>query len=165
MASDTRFVRGAEKLSRRISTIRSKLQLPALMDEIGELLLKRTKDRFKAEVTPEGRPWVPLSPYTLRRKAALGYGDAQKLVRTGKLRDSIERIRGRADGGTFFNTGAGFRIGITDPEIAEYAKVQNQGSHDGRIPARRFLGISALDVKAVDSFLRRKGAAAMESSL
>lgn len=164
MVSDTRLVRGAEKLSRRISTIRTKLLLPPLMDEIGDLLLKRTKERFRAEVTPDGTPWAPLAPSTLRRKESLGYGDAQKLVRTGKLRDAIQRIVGRADGGTFFNTGAGFRIGITDPEIAEYATVQNQGSRGGRIPARRFLGVSALDIKAVDSLLRRKGAAAIEAS-
>jgi len=53
----------------------------------------------------------------------------------------------------FTNTGAGIRIGITDPDIATYGVVQNRGN--GRVPARRFLGIGRLDVKAVDSKLRR----------
>lgn len=162
MVSDTRVVRGAEKLSKRISTIRSKLALPPLTSEIGDLLLKRTMIRFKQEVSPEGTPWAPLAEATIARRRREGYGPGPKLVRTGALKGAIQIIRGRADGGIFFNTGAGLRIGITDPEIAEYGNVQNRG--DGRIPARRFLGISALDIRAVDSLLRRK-AAQLEASL
>lgn len=153
MATDTQFVRGAERLAQRIATIRTRCALPPLVEEIGGLLLERTRKRFAAEQDPDGRPWKPLAEVTLRRKEQLGYGDAQKLVRKGALRDAIQLIRGRADGGMFTNTGAGVRIGITDPEIAEYARVQNKGNR--HIPSRRFLGIGRLDVKAVDSKLRR----------
>lgn len=162
LARDTSVVSGAERLSRRIATIQSRLSLPPMMDEIGDLLMKRTQDRFSKEVDPDYIPWVPLAAATIRRKQQQGFGDKQKLVRTEAMRKAIQRIRGRADGGTFTNTGAGFRIGITDPEIAEYARVQNRGN--GRVPARRFLGIGRLDIKAVDSLLRRK-AAALERGL
>lgn len=154
MVEDTQYVQGAKKLSKRIATLRKNLSLPPLLDEIGALLYRRTMNRFEREVTPNYAPWAELKPSTLRRKTALGYGDKQKLERTGKLKKAIQIIRGRADGGTFTNTGAGFRIGIVDPEVAKYATLQNNG--DSRIPARRFLGIAALDVKAVDSLLRRK---------
>jgi hypothetical protein len=97
---------------------------------------------------------VALAESTLRRKAALGYGNEQKLVRKGTMRDAIQIIRGGITGATFTNTGAGVRIGIQDPEIAKYARIQNRGNH--HIPARRFLGIGRLDVKSVDSLLRRK---------
>lgn len=150
---DTRYVHGAARLKTRIDTIRRGLGLPLLMPEIQTLLLKRTKDRFAREVDPDGKPWVPLHPATLARKQRLGYGDAQKLVRTGKMRDSIKVIRGGL-GSTFFNTGAGFRIGIQDEEVARYAIEQNKGTE--KIPARRFLGLGRLDIKAVDSLLRRK---------
>lgn len=153
MASDTEFVRGAERLAQRIATIRSRCALPPLVDEIGELLLARTRARFLREVDPDYRPWKPLAEVTLRRKRQEGYGSEQKLVRKGAMRDAIQLIRGRADGGMFTNTGAGIRIGITDPDIATYGVVQNRGN--GRVPARRFLGIGRLDVKAVDSKLRR----------
>lgn len=156
MVRDTQFVRGAERLGRRIATIRRTLNLPDLTDEIGQLLLNRTLRRFKAEVTPDGIPWEPLKESTIRRKRQLGYGDRQKLQRTDDMRSAIRLIRGGITGAMFTNTGAGVRIAITDPKIAEYARVQNRGSYDGRIPARRFLGIGRLDVKAVDSFLRRK---------
>lgn len=156
MVKDSHYVRGAERLSRRISTIRRNLNLPALTEAVGALLHKRFLDRFDREVTPDGQPWLPLAESTLRRKRALGYGDAKKLVRTTDMRSAIQIIVGRADGGVFANTGAGLRIGISDPEIAKYAKVHNNGSGGGRTPQRRFLGIGRLDVKAVDSLLRRK---------
>lgn len=153
MALDTRFVRGADKLQTRIATIRQSLQIAAFTEEVGQLLLRRTLERFEREVDPDGRPWAPLKATTLRRKAYAGYGNRKKLQRTGKLKSSIRVIRGGA-GTTFTNTGAGLRIGIQDPEVAIYGKIQNTGN--GRIQARRFLGVSALDVRAVDSLLRRK---------
>lgn len=151
---DTRTVRGAQKLGQRIRTIRTRTNLPAMVDDILELLHRRTMSRFAREVTPDNEPWLPLAEYTLRRKKQLGYGNKQKLVRTDTMRRSIKVIRGRADGGIFVNTGAGGRIGITDPKVAEYANKQNKGSE--HIPARQFLGIGRLDIKSVDSFLRRR---------
>lgn len=152
---DTKYVSGARKLGRRIQTIRKNLSLPALIPEIGDLLYKRTMDRFRREVDPNENPWAPLAESTLARKEAEGFGDEQKLVRKGYLRDAIQIIRGGIADATFVNTGAGLRIGITDPGVAEYAKVQRRGI-PGRMPAREFLGIGRLDVKAVDSLLRRR---------
>jgi len=163
MATETPFVRGAERLSQRIATIRRNLSLPALTDEIGDLLLRRTMDRFDREVDPDGKSWKPLALSTLERKRRLGFGDKKKLVRTQKMRDSIRKITGRNAGATYANTGAGVRIGISDPKEIDKARAQNLGV-PGRIPARRFLGVGRLDVKAVDSFLRRKGREAIERS-
>lgn len=156
MATDNRVVRGHEQLSRRIATIRRNLGLPAMVDEIGKLLHRRHLERFDREVDPNYVPWVELSPATLAIKRRLGYGHKGKLQRTGALRSAIRIIRGGL-GTVYTNTGAGLRIGVEDPRIAEYARDQNEGT--SRIPARRFLGIGALDVKAVDSLMRRKAAA------
>lgn len=156
MVSDTRYVRGAERLGRRIATIRGNLNLPAMVDEIGNLLLKRTMNRFDREVDPDGIPWLPLKETTILRRRQMGLGPHPKLVRTSDMRGAIKLIKGGIQGAVFANTGAGVRIGIDDEEIAKYGRVQNRGSEDGRIPARRFLGIGRLDVKAVDSLLRRK---------
>lgn len=153
MALDTKFVRGATKLNRRIATIRQNLQLPILIEETKRLMLRRTLARFEREVDPNEKAWKPLKESTLRRKASAGYGDKKKLQRTEKMKSSIKVIRG-GFGTTFTNTGAGFRIGIEDPDVANYARIQNRGNR--RIPARRFLGVGALDIKSVDSLLRRK---------
>lgn len=153
MSIDTKFVRGADKLKVRLATIRSKLFLPAFTEEIKDLLVGRTQRRFDREVDPNEKPWDKLAPSTIATKRRLGYGDKKILVRTGNLRGSIKAIRGGL-GTIFTNTGAGFRIGIDDPEIVKYARVHNRGG--GKIPMRKFLGIGALDIKSVDSLLRRK---------
>lgn len=151
---DSEFVNGATKLKQRIATIRERLGVPAMTQEIGELLLARTLRRFDQEVDPDGVKWVALSPVTVVIKRRLGYGGKGKLKRTENLRKSIQLLRGSVSGSVFTNTGAGVRIGIPDGKQADIGRVQNYG--DGRIPARRFLGIGALDVKSVDSFLRRR---------
>lgn len=156
MINDTPYVRGAQRLGQRIASIRAAYALPPLVDEISALLLKRTLERFDREVDPDNRPWRPLTAYTLQRREKEGYGPGPILQRTKTLRSSIRVIRGAAVGATYANTGAGSRIGVDDPETVQRAAVHNKGS--AHIPARRFLGIGRLDVKAVDSLLRRKAA-------
>lgn len=153
MAADTEFVGGADKLAARLRTIRANLNLPAFSTEIMLLLKKRTLDRFDKEVDPDGNPWKPLTEATLATKRRKGYGDKGKLKRTLALRNAIRIIRG-GSGSIFTNTGAGGRIGVEDPKIATYGRYQNNGTR--KIPARRFLGIGRLDIKAVDSLMRRK---------
>lgn len=155
MAQDTKYVRGAAKLSQRIKTIQASLTLPSMVDDITNLILARTLRRFDRQVDPDENKWEPLKESTISVKKRLGFGDKPSLVRTRKMRDAIHRIRSSL-GSTYFRTGASSLIGIDDPEIAEYAKVQNKGYKPHNIPARRFLGIGALDVRAVDSLMRRK---------
>lgn len=153
MASDTDFVRGAAKLSARIASIRRGVNLPDMTREIGDLILKRTLTRFDKEQDPDGVAWKPLSPVTIETKRRKGYGGKGKLKRTEGLRNAIRIIRG-GRGTVYTNTGAEVRIGVEDSKIAPRARAQNAGTPT--IPARRFLGIGRLDVKAVDSLLRRK---------
>lgn len=152
MATDTRFVRGADKLRARLQRVGDAVNLAALIEDIGQTLERRTIQRFDREIDPDEQPWQPLAEVTLRDKKKLGFGNRRKLVRTGELRSSIRRIRGTA--GLAVNTGAGFRIGIENPKVAKRGRYLNFGT--GKIPARRFLGIGRLDVRAVDGLLRRK---------
>lgn len=154
---DTKFVRGAERLGRRIATVRAALSLPLLVRETNELLLRRTLDRFDREVDPDGKPWPALADTTLeRRRRAGGYPGKAKLVQTGELRASIQLIRG-GEGTIFTNTGAGGRIGIEgDEELIGKARAHQRGLNN--IPVRRFLGIGRNDITAVDGLLRRKAA-------
>jgi phage gpG-like protein len=151
--ADSKYVSGVEALKRRISTIREKLQLPALIEPIGELLLKRTLTRFDREEDPSGNPWVPLQPSTIKRRMREGTG-TKKLNATGAMRASIQVIRGGIVGAIFTNTGAGLRIGITDPRQALKGRVHNQGSKN--VPQRRFLGVGPLDVRAVSGLMQRR---------
>lgn len=163
MARDTPFVNGAAKLSRRIATIRERLGVGAMTEGIGNLLLERTLRRFDQEVDPDGKPWQDLAPATIMIKRRLGYGNKGKLKRTETLRNSIDIVKGSVSGAVFTNTGAGVRLGVKGgSKVAAYGRAQNYGTE--RIPARRFLGIGALDVKAVDSFMRRRAQQVMDNS-
>lgn len=151
---DSEYIRGAARLGQRLNTLRVTLALPPMMEEIENLLLNRTLRRFDQEVDPDGRPWRELSFETRKRKP-LG---SKKLRETGQMRASIKRIKGSAAGAMYAITGAGFRIGIDDPDQVDKGRAHQYGTR--HIPVRRFLGIGRLDVKAVDSLLRRKAATA-----
>lgn len=152
---DTKYVGGVAKLSRRIRHIRETLSVPPLVNEIGELLLRRTLDRFDKGVDPDYLPWKPLEEATIRRRArnpkARGH---QLLFEEGGLRAAIKVIRGSAAGLAYVNTGAGLRIGVDDPYQKKKALAHQKGL--GHVPIRRFLGIGSKDVKSVDGLLRRR---------
>lgn len=151
--SDTPFVKGVEKLQRRIATIRQNLALPVLNAEIAGLLLNRTLRRFEQEVDPNNSPWKPLAEATQVTKRRKGVGDRKILQATGELKKSIRIIKGGV-GTVATNTGASVRIGVDEPKVLKRAHAAQKGW--GKNPMRRFIGLGALDIKAVDSLLRRK---------
>ncbi len=157
---DNQYVRGASRLAQRIRTLRAALAIPVLEEELGRLLLRRTLQRFDNEVDPDGRPWAALSASTLSRRKRKGGKQGKKiLVQSGAMRAAIRRIRGSSEGLVAVKTGAGFRIGVDDKNQTGKAATHQYGRPG--IPVRRFLGIGRLDVKSVDSFLRRRAVDAL----
>lgn len=172
--ADTPYVKGATKLRQRIATIRAGVPfaLNRAVSDAGQLILQRTRNRYLRGVDPDGRPWTALSGATLVRKkrppTSPQYRDKGQLAKgfsTGALYGSIQLIRGSSAGLFAAVTGAGVRIGIGNAgafgpvqkrgkDIAQYARTFQQGSANQ--PARRFIGIGALDVKSVDSLLRNR---------
>jgi phage virion morphogenesis protein len=61
--------------------------LTPAMDEIEQMLLTSTDQRFETETDPDGKAWAPLAPSTLKRKAAAGH--ERILQWSGRLRGSI----------------------------------------------------------------------------
>jgi hypothetical protein len=106
---------------------------------------------------PDEKPWEPLSPETIRTKGQKGMSRPEHpLFATGFMRKSIGVIRGQSV--IAVASGAGFKIGITDNK-AGYGRFHQLGIG---VVQRRFLGINAKDVKAVDSLLRRAMLKAVE---
>ena len=103
----------------------------ALSSDVGDHLVKSTKQRFLAEIAPDGTPWA-----ITRRKERKP--SARILYRTGRLERSIKR---------WVNKEAGFvevRSGL------RYAYIQHYGSKDisrGLIRVPR--GASAAQKKAI----------------
>lgn len=58
-----------------------------ILDEAGALLLSRIRQRFLAEVDPNGKPWFPSNAAIWRKKRGYGGGT---LFDTGRLFHSIQ---------------------------------------------------------------------------
>lgn len=50
-------------------SIRNVEDMTPVMRSYAEYLVKETDERFKKEVSPDGTPWMPLSPLTVANKA------------------------------------------------------------------------------------------------
>lgn len=153
MASKERVV-GAGALLKRIATIQSGIGPLVSQERLGAFLVRRMQARFDKEQAPDGSRW--------KARASSSRGNHKILNRTGALRGSLGVIEGTG-GGFGAATGAGFRIGIRSMKVQEptrtvdtavYGRAHHLGL--GKLPKRRILGIGALDVKAVDSLLRRE---------
>jgi hypothetical protein len=151
-------VKGAGKLAQRLRTLRSNLGDVVSEQEIAPFLLRRIKRRYEAGIDSDLRPFKPLSPKTIAKKKRKASILARKpesiLFETGKLFASL-RVVERT--GSFASpTGAGFSIGInpTDARSQRLARIHQFGLQG--TPQRKFLGVTRLDVKAVDSLIRRR---------
>lgn len=111
---------------------------------IGDNMAQETRLRFRDGHGPTGAAWAALSPVTIARRRGGGVG-AKPLQNTGQMRDSIT-----------------FAVGANYVEVGTnviQARVQQMGAAKGafgrtsrgapipwgNIPARPFLGFSAVD--------------------
>lgn len=153
---DTRNVKGASKLKRRLLTLRARMENIVEDSRVENLLVNRIKRRMVQGVDTNLVPFHPLAPATIRRKKhkKTVRGPGAILFETGAMYDAIGVTKRR--GQLSSPTGAGFSIGIasSNAKIQERAREHNFGN--GRLPQRQFLGVNRLDVKAVDSLMRRE---------
>lgn len=152
---DEELVAGLDRLARHLT------DLTPLMQEIGEVMVESTKQRFLAGTSPEGVPWAPKSAATLEAYAARG--------------DSID-FRPLFGPSRRLSSEISYLAGPESVEIGSaliYAGVHQFGAAEGAfgtmangspipwgdIPARPFLGISEQDrtnvLAAIDEWLAR----------
>lgn len=137
---DDREVRAAlAELAARVG------DLTPVMQEIGEVLVESSKQRFAKSQAPDGSPWAPNRPVTLARKSG-----SRPLI--GETKSLSEQIHARAG-----------RDRVEIGSTMQYAATQQFGARRGQfgktrrgapipwgdIPARPFLGLSADDRDAV----------------
>lgn len=111
--------------------------LPDVLTELGEVLVPSVYARFVAGVAPDGEPWAPLAPRTLRRKKGPGI-----LRESLALQDSIHyQVEGDTlHVGTDVVYGAIHQLGGT---------IKHKGGGKTKMPARPYLGLSAGDETAM----------------
>lgn len=152
--NDTPQVKGVSSLASRIKKLREGAVGIVNDSQIATLLESRIRARFEQGVSPDGTPWPGLMQSTIDRKQRKHSRNAKKLLQdTGRLLASLKIIQGGNAGLLAGATGAGVRIGISDPIAAEYGRLHNYGLGQEK---RRFIGLSKLDVLAVSGYIRRR---------
>lgn len=154
-------------------------QLVKLMDQrrpffaaVGEQLLASAGRNFKAQSTPDGTPWVPLKPATIKARTRRGRSKISILRERGMLAGSlnyqatddevrigspveyaaIHQLGGEIEkqeraGQIFRRKGKDGKIGrrFVKKKKANVVTDVTIGAHSIKIPARPFLGISPAD--------------------
>ncbi len=142
---------------------RTKHLRPVLLN-MGEHLLRSTKDRFDAQVDPAGRPWKPVRPDTMARKRTkkiliersylrdlIRYQvqDNVLVVGTDRPYGAIHQFGGKTPPRTIRATR---KKALAWPGAAHPVKaVKHPGSN---VPARPFLGLSEDDRRALADIIR-----------
>lgn len=99
--------------------------LSVLMKDIGHTLDSMATEALDNETSPDGTPWQPLKPATLRRKQ-----QSRTLYETGDL----QMIQVESDHNSVtIGTNAKSKAGYAYPAVHQF------GSKDGHTPARAFL--------------------------
>lgn len=140
-----------KQANQQLRRIANQLKKPRLLyGVLGETLKKLHKERFKQEISPEGKKWRALSPATLAQKGKRG--KSLKILRQdGYLSDK-----------TAYNyDDKRLEFGSS----AKYARLHQFGGKAGRgrkvlIPARPWLGVSEQDkqilLQKATALLRRQ---------
>ena len=117
---------GLKPLQVRLNELITRAEnLEPALQEMGEYLLQSHRERFALEIAPDGTPWEPLAPQTLKRKQ----GEDRILQQGGYLRDLLSYdINGLNQ--LVFGTNL------------EYGATHQYGREDDGIPARPWLGLS-----------------------
>lgn len=103
---------------------------------IGEYLLESTQQRFIDQQAPDGEPWEPLSPKTLKNKKR----PDRVLTETGTLADTLN-----------------YQLGANQLMFGsnmEYAATHQFGRENDGIPARPFLGVAPFERKEILEILQ-----------
>jgi phage virion morphogenesis protein len=125
---------------RRAASLLSDVDLEAVADQIGSLLITSTAERIDTEkADPEGAPWQRWSDaYSRRRK-----GHHSLLSSSGDLRDSLNA----------YVTGSGEDISVIVGASRVYAATHQLGDQPRGIPARPYLGLSADDRTRIEALV------------
>ncbi|GEM44826.1 virion morphogenesis protein [Deinococcus cellulosilyticus NBRC 106333 = KACC 11606] len=141
---------------RRLST--GQLEKPSKV--IAEGMVTSTKKRFGDQVDPDGKPWKPLSPVTIKARL----GGSKAYTKKGQLRKAAARRVAKMKilivSAQLMNS---IQWRVRGGEIAwgtnvKYARLHNFGSgpeHKSNVPARPFMGINQADQVLIEKTVTR----------
>lgn len=125
-------VRGLTKVNQALNQlIKNGQELEPIFREIGEYLLENTQRRFKDQQAPDGKPWAPLSPDTIKYKKR----PDRILTESSILADTLR-----------------YQVSNNSMQLGthlEYAATHQFGRDEANIEARPFLGIAPFERNAI----------------
>lgn len=147
--------------------------------QVNEYLLRSTRQRFKDQVDPDGKPWAALSPRYLKRKhrnkdkVLTLRGELQGLLRGQFDNDKLDfgsdrkyaaklhyggkfKIKGRQST-VYFRQGADGSVGrqFVKKKQSNFAQSVQIGDHTATYPSRKFLGFSQSDSEHIKKIALR----------
>jgi phage gpG-like protein len=133
---------------------------------IGEYLLISHRERFRAQESPDGKPWAQLADSTLRRKMLRGVRREKGGRRSLTGADGSTRIGAiRALGSAKILIDRGYLVGSLTYAVSPdrlvfgtpmiYGATHQFGDPERNIPARPFLGVSDRDRGEIFDILQR----------
>ena len=110
------------------------------LDQVGQVMVELARERIeKTKASPEGDKWAPWASSTARARRKEGTAGTGLLLRTGKLRDSIEyEVQGP-------------KVVVRSREL--YGQYLQNGT--SRMPARPFLGTGPREEKSMQSLWKK----------
>jgi len=133
--------------------------LTPAMEDIGELLIETTKQRFQTSAAPDGSRWAPNSPATILgylagKSGAFGKRDGRLTRKGAKLAANKKPLIGESKSLSEQFHYQASRTSVEVGSSVHYAPIHQFGGQAGRdkkvtIPARPFLGLSESDKRAV----------------
>lgn len=125
--------------------------LTPIHEEIGEYMIRATKQRFVEGVAPDGTPWAPKKPATIARYQERGDGHRPKplIGPSGRLSREIATLADRDK----VEIGSSLEYsGVMQGGAGKGAFGTDRGGRPipwGAIPARVWLGLSEADERAI----------------
>jgi phage virion morphogenesis protein len=163
--------------------------LALLLEDIGEYLLRSTRDRADAQVSPDGTPWAALSPPYARRKQRKRPGVPLLKFDNHMLGDQLAHqvdgttllVGTNAPYGAIHQFGGDVHIPARTQEVyfrthrdqteveplfvekkkSNFAQTVTVPEHDVHIPTRPWLGLSDADVDEIVQLTQDHIAAAL----
>jgi len=137
---DSRFKRSISELLARL------VDTTPLMAEIGEIVVESVQRNFEEKQAPDGTPWKPLAPATVRARAKKGRSAEDILIFNRILMGSVhpEAHRDHVDIGTNIVYAAVHQFGI-----GAYSHIETRRTMPA-IPARPYLGVREEDWPEID---------------
>lgn len=144
--------------------------VPLLLSDIGEHLLKSTRDRAAEQVGPDGQPWEPLSPRYAQRKGQARPGAPILKFDNHMLGDQFaHQVEGdtllvgtNAPYGAIQQFGSDTLAKAVSPHFVNQRKAGIAQQVAKGIPARPWLGVSDADADSIVDLTKKAITSALD---